>query len=98
MEIDYRQQKLDLVWASVFLAAFAVSGLLVLALTEASELQITAALMALGLLFAVVTVPLLLLFAGSGRGLCALGRILIVVQLLCHVTAVVMGIWVIAGI
>lgn len=89
MEMNRRQAKLDLVWASVFLSAFAMWGLLVLALSEASELQLAAAAMVLGLLFALVTVSLLLLSARDGRGLLVAGRILVCAQLLCHVAAVV---------
>lgn len=97
METDNRRQKLDVVWASVFLTAFAMWGVFVLAASEASDLQLTAVGLALGLIFSLFTVPLLLLFSGSGRGLLLVGRILVCVQLLCLVAAVVLGIVVIAS-
>jgi hypothetical protein len=88
MEVDCRRQKLDLVWASIFLTVFAMWGLFVLAVSESSEMQLTAVAMACGLLFSLVTVPVLLVFSGNGRGLLVVGRVLVCLQLLCQVAAI----------
>lgn len=86
MEIDSRRQKLDLVWASVFPAAFAIWALTIIS-SSGSDVQIVGLAMGCGLFLSVVTGSLLLLCGGSGRGLLVFGRILVVLQLLLQAAA-----------
>jgi hypothetical protein len=90
METDYRRQKLDLVWASVFLTAFAVWGLTALVSSGGSDLLVIAVVATIGLFFSIVTVPLLLFFGGNGLGLLIVGRILVFLQTLCLAASVVL--------
>jgi hypothetical protein len=84
MEADLRRQKLDLVWASVFPAVFAMWGLTMLIGNDGGDgAELMALLMASGLFLAVLTASILLLFGGSGRRLLAIGRVLVALQLLC---------------
>jgi hypothetical protein len=92
MEADYRRQKLDLVWASVFLAAFAMWGVTLLGASGASDVQVLALAIVCGLLLSVITVPFLLLFGSNGLGPLVVGRILVCLQLLCHIAAFALGI------
>ncbi len=69
MEADLRRQKLDLVWASVFPAVFAMWGLTMLIGNDGGDgAELMALLMASGLFLAVLTASILLLFGGSGCG------------------------------
>ena len=97
MDANQRRQKLDLVWASIFLAAFAAWGLTMLVLLQAgSELAPIAIAMTLTLLLSVLAVPLLLLFPGGGRAVLLIGRVLVCLQLLSLAAALVMGIMLMA--
>ena len=96
MDANHRRQKLDLVWASIFLAAFAAWGLTMLAYLQGSDLAPIAIAMTLALLVSVLAVPLPLLFAGGGRGVLLIGRVLVCLQLLSLAAALVMGIMLMA--
>lgn len=92
METNWRQSKVDLVWASLFLAVFAMWGLTVIVFGQVPGLQFVAAALAVGLLVSLIAVSVLLWFSGAGPGLLVAGRLLVCLQLLCHIAAVVMGV------
>lgn len=86
METNQRQRKLDLVWANVFLVAFAMWGLTVLAIAGAPGMGmvILVIVMACGAFFGLVAVSILLVYAEAGRVLLAVGRVLLFLQLCCQ--------------
>lgn len=98
METDPHRQKLDLVWASVIPAVFAMWGLTMLIGTGGGDgAQVMALVMACGLFLSVLTASILLLCGGHGRGLLIVGRILVCLQLLCLVATLALFILVVVN-
>lgn len=90
--------KLQLVWASVFLMACAAYGFTtIMAYGPGSEAGPMCGAIALGMLLSIFTVPFLLMFAGNGRGLMLIGRLLVGSQMLCLVGAVALSIMMMVG-
>ena len=88
MEMDLRRQKLDLVWACVF-----PTVLTMLVVTGGGDgVEVMALVMFFGLFLSVFTASILLLCGGHGKSLLVIGRVLVVLQLLCLAAVVALGI------
>ena len=93
MEMDLRRQKLDLVWACVFPTVFAMWVLTMLVVTGGGDgVEVMALVMFFGLFLSVFTASILLLCGGHGKSLLVIGRVLVVLQLLCLAAVVALGI------
>ena len=93
METEPRRQKLDLVWASVFPAGFAVWVLTMLIANGGGDgAEVLGLLIFFALFLSVFTASILLLCGGHGRGLLVVGRVLVCLQLLCLAAGVVLAV------
>jgi len=95
-----RTQKVDLVWAAVFLSGVSTLGLtLLFAFGNASGLErATAALLILAWMLAVLGVVLLLTVPGAARGLLVGGRVLIWTVFLALALAALLGVLSVVGV
>ena len=86
------QEKLHLVWGSVFLTAFAAWGMsITVSVGAGSEAVPIAIAMVISMILSLVTVPLLLSVPGSSPALLAGGRALLWLQAFCLGVALVLG-------
>jgi hypothetical protein len=94
MENDQNREKLHVVWASVFLTAFAMWAMTMMLYVGnrlGSTLPIAIAMM-ISLILSPVVVTLLLSVSGSSAVLLARGRTLLCLQAFCLVLALVIGV------
>ena len=93
MENDQNREKLHLVWGSVFLTAFAMWAISLMAFagTGSETVPILIAMM-LSIILSPVMVTLLLSVPGSSAVLLARGRLLLWLQGFCLVVALVIGV------
>lgn len=83
MDDTQRREKLDIVWGSVFLTAFAALSWMILIFLGAFQLSFVAKALTVSAGMSIVTVPLLLSVPGSSPALLAGGRILLWLQAIC---------------
>ena len=94
MENDQNREKLHLVWASVFLTAFAMWAMTVMLSVQLGQEALPIAIaMMISLIVSPVTVTALLSVPGSSAVLLARGRMLLWLQLFCLVVALLIGVF-----
>ena len=86
-----RREKLDVVWGTVFLTAFAMWGLTMLIFEGGRGSGPIVVALGIGVLLSLVTVPLLLSVPGSSATRLTAGRILLWLEASCIGAGVVFG-------
>lgn len=98
MDVDKRYEKLQLVWASVYLMACALIGFAILVASSPGSEAIPMAVAIVACMFvSVFTVPFLLLSGGAGSRLLIVGRVLVSLQMFFLMSALGIALMIMVG-